>query len=163
MANSEWFSSCYFLLAIRYSLFAPPADAPDCAVAVLGKDERAAFRLHHPDRPAPDRRIVDHEAGDEVFVFAGRHAVLHDRADDLVPGARRPVPGAVLGREDAALELGRELVAGIEHQLQRCRMGLDQHVRNDDLVLEIGALARVLWILMRPHIVPRPAIETALA
>src|ERR1700686_1118221 len=107
-------STPYSLLPIRYSLFATPADAPDRAVAVLGKDERAVFRLRHPDRPAPDRRIVDHEAGDEVFVFAGGHAVLHDRADDLVAGARRPVPGPMLGRERAALELGRKLVAGIE-------------------------------------------------
>src|ERR1700682_4701148 len=113
MANGElrMVSSCCSLLPtpssllpIRPSLFAPPADAPERAVAVLGKDERAVFRLHHSDRPAPNRRIVDHEAGDEVFVFAGRHAVLHDRADDLVPGAGRPVPRTMLGREDAALE-----------------------------------------------------------
>src|ERR1700676_2460190 len=99
MANCEWFGS-------HYSLFVTAADAPDRAVGLLRKDERAVFRLRHPDRPAPDRRVVDHEAGDEVFVFAGGHAVLHDRADDLVPGARRPAPGAVLGREGAALEIG---------------------------------------------------------
>src|ERR1700690_1707711 len=80
IASNEQYSA-----GTRYSLFASrsSADAPERAVAVLGEDERAVLRLCDPDRPAPDRRVVDRKAGDEILVFAGRHAVFHDRPDDL--------------------------------------------------------------------------------
>src|SRR6267142_1675824 len=109
MVSSDWRMASSLAASIRYySLLASRRHPPDRAVAVLGEQQRAVFRLRHPDRPAPDRGVVDYEAGDEVFVLAGRHAILHDRTDDLVAGTRRPVPGAVRGGEHTALEIGRE-------------------------------------------------------
>src|SRR5438552_3992852 len=83
---------------------------------------RAAARHAATDRPAPHRGVVDAEAGDEILVFAGRHAVFHESADDLVAGASRAVPGAVLGGKGAAVIFGAELVAGIERHPERCRV-----------------------------------------
>src|SRR5215469_10736680 len=143
-------------------LFASTTHAPDGAVAVLREDERAVLRLRDADWPAPHRAVVDHEAGDEVLVLAGRHTILQDGAHDLVARARCAVPGAVQGRKSAALETF-ELVARIEHHLQRRRMRLQQYVRDGDLVLEVAPLADMPWVLVRPHIVPGPAVEAALA
>ena len=52
--------------------------------------------------------LVDHEAGQEILVLAGRDAVLEEHAHDLVARAAGAVPGAVEGREDVAAVLGRE-------------------------------------------------------
>src|SRR5580692_5192199 len=54
----------------------------------------------HADRAAPDLRIVDHEAGGEILVFARRRTVMHRYADDLVAGAFGAIPRAVLGGEN---------------------------------------------------------------
>ena len=51
-------------------------DAPDGAVAILGDEQRAVVGDRDADRPAPDLAVVDDEAGHEILVFAGRHAVL---------------------------------------------------------------------------------------
>src|SRR5205085_1064078 len=139
------------------------AHAPDRVVAVLGEQLRAVLCRGDADRPAPYRRIVNDEAGDEVLVFAGRHAVVHDRADDLVAGAGRAIPGAVLGGKDAAAVFGREPVAGIDRELQRGRMRLEQDVGNDDLVLEVGPLALVARVFVRADVIPGPAVEAAFA
>ena len=55
------------------------------------------------DRPTPDARIVNREAGHEIFGFASGHAILHSNANDLVAGRFGAVPGAVLRREDIIL------------------------------------------------------------
>src|SRR5216683_244565 len=68
------------------------------------------------DRAAPDFGIVDHEAGGEILVFARRRAVPHRYADDLVAGAFGAIPRAVLGGENTAAVLGRELLQ--THRLQ---------------------------------------------
>src|SRR5262249_34335999 len=75
------------------------AHPPDRAVAVLRNQQRAIARNGYADRPSPDLAIVDDKASDEILVLAGWLAVLETDADDLVTGALRPVPGAVLGRE----------------------------------------------------------------
>src|SRR5580693_6228334 len=75
------------------------------------------------DRAAPDLRIIDHEAGGEILVFARRRAVLHRHADDLVAGAFGAIPRAVLGGENIAAVLGRELRRVIERHAERRRMG----------------------------------------
>ena len=50
----------------------------------------------HKDRDAdwaaPCRGIVDHEAYDEILVFAGRYTLFDDGADDFVTGSRGAVP-----------------------------------------------------------------------
>src|SRR6266702_7087475 len=138
-------------------------DPPYRAVAVFGEDERAVLHLGDADRAAPDRGIIDHEADDEILVLAGGHAVLHDPADDLVAGALGPVPGPVLGGEDAALVFGRELVAGVDHHPERGRMRLDQNVGHSDLVLEVGPRSPVARVLVGADVIPGPAVEGAFA
>src|SRR5689334_9300963 len=95
----------------------------------------------HADRPSPDFAVIDDKARDEVFVFAGRLAVFEADANDLVTGALRPVPGAMLGRESVATVFRRETAALIEGQAERGRMRLQQHVRHGDLVLDTSARA----------------------
>src|SRR6202451_3551914 len=114
-------------------------------------------------RAAPDLRIVDHEAGGEILVFARRRAVPHRYADDLVAGAFGAIPGAVLGGEDVAAIFGRELRGVIERHAERRRMGLEQHVRDGDLVLQVRPLRGVTRSLVAADIVPGPAVIGALA
>src|SRR3984885_5189074 len=89
--------------------FAGIRDSPDRAARILGDQQRAVLGYRHADGPAPDLRIVNHEAGGEIVVFAGRHAVVHDDADDLVSGALRSVPRPMLGGECVAAVAGRKL------------------------------------------------------
>ncbi len=138
-------------------------DAPDGAARVLGDQQCPVLVDGHADRAAPDLRIVDHEAGGEILVFAGRRAVLHDHADDLVAGAFGAVPGAVFGGENVAAVLRRELRRVIERHAERGRMGLDEHVRDGDLVLEIRPLAAMTRVLVGADVVPGPAVERAFA
>ena len=91
--------------------------APNRAIAVLGKDQRAILSLGDPDRPAPDVRIVEDKAGNEIFVFAGRRTLLHNYADDLVAGWFGSIPGAVLCGENITPIFRRELLACIKHHL----------------------------------------------
>jgi len=113
------------------------------------------------DRPPPHRGVADDEAGGEILVFAGRHAVLDDHADHLVSGALAAIPRAVLGGEDVAAVFRRELLPGIERDAERGRMGLEQDVGHRDVVLEIGPRAAVPGIFIGTDIVPGPAVERA--
>src|SRR5271155_2888057 len=67
-------------------------DAPDGAARILGDQNLAVLVYGDADRATPDFGIVDPKSGGEIVVFAGRHAVLHDHADDFVAGAFRAVP-----------------------------------------------------------------------
>src|SRR4051812_41617067 len=67
-------------------------DPPDRAVAVFGYEQRAVMRHGDADRPPPYFGIADHEASDEILVFARRDSVLETDPDHLVAGAFRPVP-----------------------------------------------------------------------
>src|SRR5262249_20131526 len=119
--------------------------------------------LRNTDGPAPGQAVVDDEAGYEILVFAGRHAVLHEAADDLVAGSDRAIPGAVLGGKDTALVLSRKLIARIERHSKRGRMRLDQNIRYRDLALEVAALALVTRVFVGTKVVPGPAVERAFA
>src|SRR5947209_7736340 len=44
--------------------------APDRAVAVVADQQRAVVRHRQANRPAPDGCIVEHETGQEIFVFS---------------------------------------------------------------------------------------------
>src|SRR5260370_1035824 len=53
-------------------------DPPDRAVAVFADQERAVMRHRDADRAAPDAAVVDDETGQEILVFAARHAVEYE-------------------------------------------------------------------------------------
>src|SRR5690242_5010420 len=59
--------------------------------------------------------------------------------------------------------LRRELRALVKRDPHRGRVGLNQNVRDRDLVLEIGALAWMIRVLMSTQVVPGPAEEGTLA
>src|SRR5207237_9645887 len=92
---------------------APPAaslratDPPDCVRSIVAHEERAVGRPGDSDRTTPDTVLVNHEASEKVLIHSGGFAVLERHANDLVSGAERIVPGAVLRDEDAAAMLGR--------------------------------------------------------
>src|SRR5215470_8839298 len=94
-------------------------DAPDRAAGVLGDVKRAIGRDRDADRPSPGGRIADHEAGGEIFEFAGRHAVLDDDADELGAGALAAIPRPMLRGEQAAAILRRELLPVIDRNAER--------------------------------------------
>src|SRR5437588_8671846 len=62
-------------------------DSPNGAAAILGNEQCAVLVDGHANRSPPNRGIVDDETGDEIIVFASRHAVLRDDTDHLVAGA----------------------------------------------------------------------------
>ena len=68
----------------------------------------------------------------------------------------------MLAGEAVALELGGELRAFIEGQLERSEVRLEENVGRDDLGLELGVLALESGILMAAHIEPGPAVEAVL-
>ena len=59
-------------------LLAGVADPPDRVRRVVAHQQRAVLRHRDADRPAPHVPFIDHEAGEEVFVFTGRFAVLEE-------------------------------------------------------------------------------------
>ena len=65
---------------------------PNRAVPIFGEQQRAIFGLRDADRPAPNSRIIDYEAGDKILVFSGGHPILHDAANDFITGSFGPVP-----------------------------------------------------------------------
>src|SRR5882762_9630308 len=68
----------------------------------------------------------------------------------------------MLGGEGVTGVGGRELLAGVEGHLERGEVGLEEDVRDDDLVLQFRMLAGVTRILMAADVVPGPAIKTIL-
>src|SRR5262249_27722158 len=70
-------------------------DAVDEIVAVIAHQERSVAGHGRPDRACPCIAVVRDEPDEEVVVLAGRYAVLHANADDLVTGTKGSVPGAV--------------------------------------------------------------------
>src|SRR5690348_11003205 len=59
--------------------------------------------------------------------------------------------------------LRRELRTVVEGDPHRGRVGLNQNVRDRDLVLEIGAPAGMIRVLVSAQVVPGPAEEGPLA
>src|SRR4029077_5219377 len=137
--------------------------APDRAARILRHQEAAVLVDGDANWAAPRLRIIDDESGGEILIFAARHAVLHNDANDFVAGAFGAVPRTVLGGKNIAAVLGRKLRAVIERHAERSRMGRDEHVRDGDLVLQVAPLASVARVLVRADVVPGPAVECALA
>src|SRR5205085_10063078 len=114
-------------------------------------------------RAPPHLALGGDEAGEEVLVLAGGLVLAVERdPDHLVAGADAAVPRAVLGGEEVAAVSGGELLALVEGEGERGVVWLHEHVGDDHLVLELGALALVARILVRPDVVPGPAVEAAL-
>src|SRR5712671_2736167 len=138
-------------------------DAPDRAVAVLAHQQCAVLRDGDADRAGPNSSIADHEAGQEILVFAGGLAVLQEYPDDFVAGPLGAVPRAVEGREDVAAIFGGKLHTIVEGHLHRSRMRLHQDVRHCYPAAQSRLLPRVAGILVGADVEPRPAIEGAFA
>src|SRR4051794_22423456 len=102
---------------VAISLLPGVGHPPDRPRAVIRHHQGPVLGHGHASRAAPDVALLGDEAHEEVFVLAGRLAVLHRDADDLVAGATRPVPRAVLGGEGLVAELLRKLVAVVERQV----------------------------------------------
>ena len=85
---------------------------------------------HGRDRASPRIAVIDNETGEEVVVFAGRHAVVHAHAHKLVASAETPVPRPMKrGDPVADIFLGERRFArcrGIERKGKSGGMGLDR-------------------------------------
>src|SRR5271165_2014600 len=138
-------------------------DAPDRAAAVFADEERAVPSNGDAHRAGPDISVADHEAGQEILVFAGRLAVVQQSTDYLVPSPLGAVPGAVKGGEDVAAVVGRKLRALVEGHFHRGRMRLHQYVRHSYPAAQSGLLSLMPRIFIGSDIEPRPAIECTLA
>src|SRR5882724_5166140 len=65
------------------------------------------------------------------------------------------------GGEDVAFVFGWELLAGVKAQVQRGRVRLHEHIRNNDLISELRMFSLVSRIGMIADVKPRPAIKAA--
>ena len=78
----------------------------------------------------------------------------------------RPVPRAVEGGERVPAIFrgkGRHAVGGgVKSHFQRGRVRLQQHVGNDGLAGQVRALAGMAGIFVVAHVIPGPAVESAL-
>src|SRR3981189_1321733 len=96
------------------------ADAPDCPAAVFGNEQRPISGDCHADGPTPDTGVGDDEPGHEVLVFTGRlPGAVEQKADNLIAGPLRTVPGPVQRHEGASLVGGRKVLAFIKDDLKR--------------------------------------------
>ena len=98
-----------------------PADvthAPYAVGPVVGEDQRAVCRYGNANWPAPNFPVLDDESGDEILVLPGCFSVSQRDADDFVPRALSPIPGAVLGGKCITTILGWKLRARVKGHLQ---------------------------------------------
>jgi hypothetical protein len=70
-------------------------DAPNGAASIIGHEERAILSDSDSDRTPPYMAVVDDKAGEEVFIFARRDAVLQVNANDLATRAAGSIPRAM--------------------------------------------------------------------
>src|SRR5208337_3466485 len=135
---------------------------PDRAPFVVGDEEGAVACDGDVDRAAPDTGVAGHEADKKILIDPCRAAVRHEKPDDLVAGALRPVPRAVEGDERVAPVFGGELSSLVERDPERGRMRLEQRVGNANFSGEIGPLALVARVLVRADVEPWPTVKAAL-
>src|SRR5580704_2558774 len=136
-------------------------NTPYRARTIIAHQQRTIRRSRYTNRSSPDAFVVHDEPGKEVLILSARMTSLVQRhANDLVTGARRSVPGSMLGCEDVSFILRRELVAVVEGHLQRCIVRLQYDIRSDDLVLQVRPFPHQPRILMTAHVPPRPSVES---
>src|SRR5580704_17176895 len=116
-------------------------DAPDGFRAVIGDKQRAILGNRDAHGASPNVAIVHDEARHEIFVFAACvTSLMQGHANDLIAHADRAIPRAVFGSEDVALVFRRELFAVVESQFERRIVGIEDYIRRNDLVFQLGML-----------------------
>jgi hypothetical protein len=130
------------------SFLACVGDPPDPAGAIIGHQQRAVLGYGHACRAAPHVALLGHESHEKVLIFAVRLALLHRHADDFVADAAGTVPRAVLGGKGVVVVSAGKSLAVIERQVDRGRGRLQEHIGNNDLILQFRPLARVprIWV-----------------
>src|SRR5205823_15004174 len=68
----------------------------------------------------------------------------------------------MLGGKNVSLVLRGKLLPLIKSQLERSIVRMENHVRRDDFVLQLGMFALVPGILLTAHVPPRPAVKATL-
>src|SRR3979411_1671585 len=77
------------------------ADFPDRVGTIVAHQQGAIGSDGDAHRPPPNTAVRQHEAGDEILVFAaGVTGLMQGHANDFISRAHRPVPRAVLGGEN---------------------------------------------------------------
>src|SRR5580704_13956112 len=138
------------------------AYAPDGFRAVVGDHQGAITRDRYAYGASPNVTVRGYKAGEEILIFAGRMpGLMQGNANHFVAHTHRLIPRPVFGSENIALVFSRQLRAVIEGHLERSAMRLQQNIRSNDLVLQLGMLALVTRILVPADIPPWPAIEPA--
>src|SRR5262249_35527022 len=101
----------------------------------------------------------DNEAGREPTKTAGWPAFLERQKHPPVADAPKPFPETMFREKCAALVLFGEHRAGVEDRVQNRHMRSQQHVGHSRLLDEFRSFAFPPWILVRPDVGIRPAIE----
>jgi hypothetical protein len=75
-------------------------------------------------------------------------ADFQGHANHFVPRGHGPVPRPVFRRENFTLILLGKFVALVERQLQRGIMGLQENIRHNHLVTQVGMLSRMARVFV---------------
>src|SRR5262249_2806956 len=122
---------------------------------------------HHEPPPLPQGGprpfVANDKSCHEVLVLTGSHAIAHDYSDYFVAGLASAIPRAVCCDKGITLILSRELSTIVEDHFQRCRMRLEQNVRNSYSVTQVGPLANMIGVLTAADVIPWPSEEIAAA
>src|SRR5580765_1118278 len=138
-------------------------NAPDCSAAIFADKERAVLRDGKSRGAPPDLFIREDETNHEILVFPSWLAVLVERkTHNFVAGADGSVPGTMKRDERVTVVFGREIPALIEHDLERSRVGLEEHIGYGDTVFQVGVLAFVARIFVVANVEPWPAVKGSL-
>jgi hypothetical protein len=137
------------------------AHPPDGFRPLVGYQDRSVFRHGNSHRTSPHLALRGDESSEEILIHAAGFAFFQWNPDDFAAGTVRAIPRSVLGREQVAAILGRELRAGIERDSQRRAVRLDQNIRHDHLALLVGMRAIQTRVGVSAHIEVRPAVEAA--
>src|ERR1700687_6106299 len=107
--------------------------------------------------------VGQHESGRAGMIFAACTPRLMQRnANHFIAPPCSLVPRSMLRSKNVSVILIGKLIALIERDFKRRIVGLQQYVGNDRLILQFGMLSLLSRILMRPHVPPRPPVETTL-
>src|SRR5207253_6512366 len=91
-----------------------------------------------------------------------RFAILERHKRNLVSRTRRPVPRTMLRDECAAPIAFRELLSGVERELQRCNMRSQQHIRNDGSRYKLGTLLFHAAVDVTADVAVWPSVESVI-
>src|SRR5579864_5904222 len=84
------------------------AHAPDRVRAVITDKQGAILSEGDANMLAPDVSVVEHEAGQEIFVLtAGAPLLMQGNANDFIAGAYRAIPGTMSRGKNVPRKTGR--------------------------------------------------------